>query len=94
MHDKHTVDLVMNHPEECRNYAHRVDWLRNLLLSYDKKASFTKYNYSMFSIYPGSPQSQVFYDIDFLQRHWKRILDVLSVTPEAYGYQTAILLKK
>jgi hypothetical protein len=48
----------------------------------------------MFSIYPGGPQSQVFYDIDFLCRRWERILDVLSVTPEANGYQTAILLKK
>jgi len=48
----------------------------------------------MFSLYPGGPQSQVFYDIDFLQRHWEGMLDVLSVTPEAYGYQTAILFKK
>jgi ubiquinone/menaquinone biosynthesis C-methylase UbiE len=94
VHDKHTADLVMNHPEECRSYAHRTDWFRSLLMSYDKRANFTKSDYDMFSIYPGGPQSQVFYDIDFLRRHWERILDVLSVTPEAHGYQTAILLKK
>jgi ubiquinone/menaquinone biosynthesis C-methylase UbiE len=94
VHDKHTADLVMNHPEECRSYAARVDRFRSLLMSYDKKTNFTKSDYGMFSIYPGGPQSQVFYDIDFLQRHWEGILDVLSVTPEAYGYQTAILLKK
>ena len=94
VHDEHTADLVMNHPEECRNYAPRIDWFRNLLMSYDKKANFTKSDYGMFSIYPGGPQSQVFYDIDFLRRHLERILDVLSVTPEAYGFQTAILLKK
>jgi SAM-dependent methyltransferase len=94
VHDRHTADLVINHPEECRNYAPRVDWFRGLLMSYDKKANFTKSDYGMFSIYPGGPQSQVFYDIDFLHRHWERILDVLSITPEAQGYQTAILLKK
>ena len=94
VHDKHTADLVMNHPEECRNYAHRIDWFRSLLMSYDKKANFTKSDFGMFSIYPGGPQSHVFYDIDFLHRHWERILNVLSVIPEAHGYQTAILLKK
>jgi hypothetical protein len=38
--------------------------------------------------------SQVIYDIGCLRRHWGRILNVLSVTPEAYGKQTAILLEK
>jgi ubiquinone/menaquinone biosynthesis C-methylase UbiE len=94
VHDKHTADLVMNHPEKCRTYAPRIDWFRSLLMSYDKKANFTKYHYDMFSIYPGGPESQVFYDIDFLHRHWERILDVLSITREAYGFQTAILLKR
>ena len=94
VHDTHTADLVMNHPEECRNYAHRVDWFRALLKSYDKKANFTKSDYGMFSIYPGGPQSQVFYDIDSLRRRWESILDIVSVSPEAHGYQTAILLKK
>jgi SAM-dependent methyltransferase len=94
VHDSHTADLVINHPEECRNYAPRVDWFRGLLMSYDKKANFTKSDYGMFSIYPGGPQSQVFYDIDFLHRNLERIMDVLSITPEAQGYQTAVLLKK
>jgi ubiquinone/menaquinone biosynthesis C-methylase UbiE len=94
VHDKHTADLIMNNPEKCRSYAPRIDWFRSLLISYDKKANFTKSDYDMFSIYPGGPQSQVFYDIDFLRRHCGRILDVVSVTPEAYGFQTAILLKK
>jgi ubiquinone/menaquinone biosynthesis C-methylase UbiE len=94
VHDGHTADLVMNHHEKCRNYAHRIDLFRMLLKSYDKKANFTNSDYGMFSIYPGGPQSQVFYDIDFLHQHWASILDVLSITPEAHGYQTAILLKK
>jgi ubiquinone/menaquinone biosynthesis C-methylase UbiE len=94
VHDKHTADLVINHPEKCRGYAVQVDWFRALLISYDRKANVTKSDYNMFSIYPGGPQAHVFYDIDFLRRHWEGVLDVLSITPEAYGYQTAILLKK
>jgi hypothetical protein len=61
---------------------------------YGRKTNFTKSDYCLFSIVPGGPESQVFYDIDFLRRHWERILDVLSVTREAYVYQTAILLGK
>ena len=47
----------------------------------------------MFTISRG-PMSQVYYDIDYLRQHWGRFLNVLSVTPEAYGYQTAIVLEK
>jgi ubiquinone/menaquinone biosynthesis C-methylase UbiE len=94
VHDQHTADLVMNHPEKCRSYSYRVDWFRSLLMSYDLKTGFTKSGYRMFSIYPSGPQSQVFYDIEFLRQHWGGMLDILSITPEAYGYQTAILLKK
>jgi hypothetical protein len=94
VHDNHTVDLVMNHPDECRKYAAGIDWFRGLLTSYDSNTNVTKLPYWIFSIFPGSPESQVFYDIDFLHRHWGRIMDVISVTPEAYGYQTAIVLQK
>ena len=42
----------------------------------------------------GAQSSQVFYEIDYLHQHWGRMLDVLSINPEAYGYQTAIVLAK
>jgi SAM-dependent methyltransferase len=35
---------------------------------------------------------QVFYDIDFLCSKWSQMLDIISVTPAAWRYQTAILL--
>ena len=50
-------------------------------------------DFDMFTIGRG-PDSQVFYDIDYLNQHWGRILNVVSTTPEAYGYQTAIVLQK
>ncbi|MGZ5002084.1 MAG: class I SAM-dependent methyltransferase, partial [Chthoniobacterales bacterium] len=39
-------------------------------------------------------EAQVFYDIDYLQSHWGNYLKVVSINPEAYGYQTAVLLQK
>jgi ubiquinone/menaquinone biosynthesis C-methylase UbiE len=39
-------------------------------------------------------RSQVFYDIDYFTKHLKPFFEVQSVTPAAYGFQTAVLLKK
>lgn len=94
VHDKHTADLIMNQPEKVYDTGARVDeGFRNLLLSYNKKENFTSRNFTMFTIFRG-PSSQVFYDIDYLRQHWGRVLKVLSGTPEAYGYQTAVVLEK
>ena len=38
--------------------------------------------------------AQVFYDIDFIRQKWGRMLNIISITPEAYADQTAILLSK
>ena len=70
------------------------DWsLGELLRLYDKKKMISRLDFNMFTIGRGHI-SQVFYDIDYLQHHWGCILDVVSVTQDAYGGQTAILLKK
>lgn len=64
-----------------------------MLFSYDKTAKFLNSEFYMLTILRGL-EAQVFYDTDYLCKHWGRTLTVLSVTPEAYGYQTAILLEK
>jgi ubiquinone/menaquinone biosynthesis C-methylase UbiE len=94
IHDRHTVDLIMNHPQKVYDTGDRVnDPLRNLILSHDQKENFSKSDFCMFTIHRG-PGSQVFYDVDYLRRHWGRMLNIRSVIPEAYGYQTAIVLEK
>jgi ubiquinone/menaquinone biosynthesis C-methylase UbiE len=94
VHDKHTVDLIVNHPEKIYSDALPADaGFRTLLLSYDRAEKFMGLDFYMFVIFRGS-DSQVFYDIAHLHQHWGRILNVLSITPEAYGYQTAIVLQK
>ena len=57
------------------------------------KDFFKNDDYSMFTI-GRFMRSQVFYDTDSLVKSWNRFFDVLSVTPEAYGFQTAVLLQK
>jgi hypothetical protein len=60
---------------------------------YDRKDKFMSQDFDVFTISHG-PDAQVFYDITYLSQHWGRYMNVLSVTPEAYGYQTAIVLEK
>jgi len=94
--NKHTVDLSINHPEGWGGSP----WMRDALLSHDRELNFTKQDFNMFTMFRGTASlglaagGLVFYDIAYLRRHWGRYMNVLSVTPEAYGYQTAVVLGK
>ena len=84
----------MNHPEKVLDYGGHPDELsRSLLQSYDRKERFSSQDFAMFTIFRGAG-SLVYYDIDYLRQHWGCFLNVLAVVPEAYGYQTAIVLEK
>jgi ubiquinone/menaquinone biosynthesis C-methylase UbiE len=86
IHDKHTIDYLREkYPEHP------------LLNTFDEfhKTSNTKGNdYAMIVTVRGPGGSQVFYDIDFIRQRWGRFFGILSVTQEAYGGQTAILLER
>jgi SAM-dependent methyltransferase len=91
VHDKHTIDILLG--RELPD-----DWFKPLIVS-DPKGHLVRSNFAVLTLNraPGEGaegQAQVFYDIDWLSQKWGRILDVLSVTQEARGYQTAILLGK
>jgi ubiquinone/menaquinone biosynthesis C-methylase UbiE len=60
---------------------------------YCKKEYFQNREFSMFTI-GRFMRSLVFYDKDYFVRSVSPIFEVLSVTPEAYGFQTDVLLKK
>jgi SAM-dependent methyltransferase len=89
VHDKHTADLIMNHLDRVPYWRE----FRNFLLSVDSNRELEKLDYYMYCVAPGGPDSQVFYDIGHLRRHWGRILKIISVTQEAYGGQTAVLME-
>jgi ubiquinone/menaquinone biosynthesis C-methylase UbiE len=83
IHDKHSLQEYI-----------ASDWsVGELLRVYDKKMMISQLDFNVFAMGRGHV-SQVFYDVNYLQQHWRCILDVISVTQDAYGGQTALLLKK
>jgi ubiquinone/menaquinone biosynthesis C-methylase UbiE len=82
IHDNHTIRVL----SEQRN----LDLSKTLFCRPD---FFEKNDYGMFTI-GRFMRSQVFVDTDYFTNSLKPFWQVLSVTPEAYGFQTAVLLQK
>ena len=83
IHDEHTVALF----ESGRyRFADIVRYMQSAAVYQEAKQSF-----GMFTIGRDNA-SQVFYDLGYFTKSLRSIFDVLSVTREAYFYQTAILL--
>ena len=92
VHDEHTVDLVMRENSPWQAF-------REMLLAADKEIHCLANGFSMFTVNrtPGAGvagEAQVFYHTNHLRKHWGRFLKLISITPEAYGFQTAVLLEK
>jgi ubiquinone/menaquinone biosynthesis C-methylase UbiE len=89
IHDKRTVELLFTEYKEKKLYAEFYETVRR----FDERTSVRSRDYASFS-FGADPQSQVFYDRKYLVQKWSRFTNVLSVTPEAHDYQTAVLLQK
>lgn len=85
VHDAHSIEML------SKMNGH---WLQDMLRRDDPLRAAIGNGYSRFAISRSPKGAQVFYDIDELKAAWGRYFDVLSVTPEAHGYQTAVLLMK
>lgn len=90
IHDRHSVDLILKFPPN-----HRLYWLKELLLSFEQETHFMEADFAMF-ITPRTSflGPQVFYDTHYFCQNCEHFFKVLSVTPEAYWFLTAILLEK
>lgn len=86
IHDKHTIELIKDHPIWKESLVAR-------LVNEFPKIANGEDNFGLFVTLRG-PASQVFYDIDYFCESVSNIFEVVSVTPEAYGYQTAVTLKR
>jgi ubiquinone/menaquinone biosynthesis C-methylase UbiE len=88
VHDEHTLKSL-THPKWA-------DFFLNAQLNeYDRISHFRSLDYAMFSFSGRAPhRAQVFYDNEYLRGRLEQEFIVLSVTPEAYGFQTGLLLKK
>jgi SAM-dependent methyltransferase len=89
LHDRRTV-AILDAPDDERPWVGRF---RTFLGSFPEYEAFSRSNFGMFSLRTPS-DCQVFYDIGFLRKKLAPFFRVLSVTEEAYGYQTALLLER
>jgi len=85
IHDRHTIELMTTGAYRTAAIAQS---LRTRSTFQQSTASF-----GMFTV-GRDHEAQVFYDLDFFTRMLRAKFDVLSVTQEAYFYQTALLLKR
>lgn len=84
LHDENTIRLLA---------AERQHALSGNMMAQGKYQEYVQSDYGMFTLYRG-PNSQVFYHLDYFCQQVGHIFNIVSVTPEAYGYQTAVLLQK
>jgi len=91
VHDNHTIKLLLD--------SKPGEWLfdtkiRKQLLEYNEEVHFIEngYNLLMLSRDPGN--TQVFHDDEYIEKEWGSIFKVISIVPEAYTYQSAVILEK
>jgi SAM-dependent methyltransferase len=65
----------------------------HLIHEFDKTVDLSSLDYATFS-FSSDPVSNIFYDTKFLTDKWSRFVEIVSVTPRAYGCQTAVLCRK
>jgi SAM-dependent methyltransferase len=88
--DNRTIELYQNDP----NF-----FAQKHLRERDQQIHYTKKDWDFFTLdrapgEGGPGHAQVFYQQDYLRRHWANYLKVVSITPESYWYQSAVLLQK
>jgi ubiquinone/menaquinone biosynthesis C-methylase UbiE len=86
VHDDHTLALL---DKQYVDFA-----LARTVKNFDRETGFRSLPFGMVSIARSPRKAQVFYDREYLTSQWGRYLTIRSVTPEAYGYQSAVLLEK
>jgi ubiquinone/menaquinone biosynthesis C-methylase UbiE len=85
LHDNHTIELFESGRHDSAEIVRRI---KSREVYQRAKGSF-----GMFTAGRDN-DSQVFYDVGYFSRMLRPTFDILSVTPEAYFYQTAFLLKR
>lgn len=89
IHDEHSVEVLLGSHRENRMHADMVDLVR----TFDEKTGVLSQQWAYFTIF-ADPAAQVFYNDGYLVEKWSRLAECLSVTPEATGYQTALVFRK
>jgi SAM-dependent methyltransferase len=83
VHDEHTLDLLRAMPDH---------WVTQRVA---RELGGLPSTFDTFVIDGGTPRDTiVFHSLGFVRAHWGRWFRIAGTTPEAYHYQTAVLLEK
>ena len=89
--DEHTVEVVMSSPPG--HWLHDTS-RRRQLLDLENRYHFVDSGYEMMVTAWTPGNSQVFHSRHYIEKHWGSYFDILAIVPEAYGYQSAVVLSK
>jgi len=89
--DNRTIDILLSSPPG--HWLHDSP-IRQQLLDFERSNGFLESGFDLFLTSRAPGNSQVFHDRDYIHRVWGRYFEIASISPEAYGYQTAITLRK
>jgi SAM-dependent methyltransferase len=95
--DKHALGIVLD-PHFLDEHP-KLRWFVDQLRAFDGRtgafaADFAYWSTDSGPTWEGMPVPQVCYDIDYLTDRWARLVDIVSVTEGAYGYQTGVLFRR
>ena len=95
VNDKHSAEVIFARYDRTHP---KLGWYVDMLDRFNQETGVLKQDFGCFAIegghWGGFPVPQVFYDREYLLRRWSPWIDVASITPEAYGFQTGILFRK
>lgn len=89
IHDERTVELLLGPYRDNPTHAYMVELVRE----FGETTGILAEEWAYFAIL-ADPGAQVFYDAAHLVSRWSRLAQCLRVTPEAIGYQTALIFRK
>lgn len=95
--DKHGLSIVLGPSFEAEHP--KLRWFIEQLRAFDGRTGAFATDFAYWSTdsgpaWDGMPVPQVCYDIDYLTDRWSRLVDVVSITQDAYGYQTGVLFRR
>ena len=89
IHDKHTMEVLLD-GKKYPNEKHCPFMMRKFVPA----ADLERRDFAAMSIMGDAKRAQVFYDVEWLKRHWTPYMEVLEALEDAQGYQTAMIMKK
>lgn len=91
VHDNETIDIIRSWSPGHWAYDSII---HKQIMEYEKEVPIAKTGFGEFTVQRDPGFAQVFHDIEYLKKRWGQFLDILSITPKAYTYQTAVTLTK